>query len=243
MNAEIPRATSLDSVGPLQQPRLAVAYQCHHGYLVYLVSSAGSLLSTPGGSPNLPPVAQQQIVELYRMLAVAVEAGSHITGALSTLARYHFNRACASVCCMLAMKIDKARMSAGPCPIAFDKCWRGRRAVQGPPNNRVAAWTLRELAQKKFVVASRRTATWPLWSSHAHLVVRRIWCMGLYRFLPIPRRLHCQYLRFLQPIDYPNPKLCAQCQEREKHNEIRMVCRRSRRGGFTMLELLVSPSC
>ena len=39
----------------------------------------------------LPPVAQQQIVELYRLLAVAVEAGRPITGALSTLARYHFN--------------------------------------------------------------------------------------------------------------------------------------------------------
>lgn len=106
----------------------------------------------------LPPVAQQQIVDLYRMLAVAVEAGRPITGALSTLARYHFNRRLRQRLLFARNEIEQGA-----------DVWQGlaqsrlisageAEALSKAPNNRVAAWTLRELAQKKFVIASRRTA-------------------------------------------------------------------------------------
>lgn len=106
----------------------------------------------------LPPVAQQQIVELIRMLAVAVEAGRPITGALSTLARYHFSRRLRHRLLFARNEVEQGT-----------EVWQGlaqshvidaaeAEALSKSPNNRVTAWTLRELAQKKFAVASRRTA-------------------------------------------------------------------------------------
>ena len=106
----------------------------------------------------LPPVAQQQIVELIRMLAVAVEAGRPITGALSTLARYHSSRRLRHRLLFTRNEIEQGA-----------EVWHGlaqsrvidaaeAEALSKSPNNQVTAWTLRELAQKRFSIASRRTA-------------------------------------------------------------------------------------
>lgn len=106
----------------------------------------------------LPPVAQQQIVELYRMLAIAVEAGRPLAGALSTLGRYHFNRSLRQRLLFVRNEVEQGA-----------DVWQGlakshlikpseAEALSNAPNSRIAAWTLRELARKKFVVASRRTA-------------------------------------------------------------------------------------
>lgn len=106
----------------------------------------------------MPPVAQQQIVELYRMLAIAVESGRPIAGALSTLARYHFNGRLRQRLLLARTEIEQgADVWQG---LAKSRLINSREAeaLAGAPNNRVAAWTLRELALKKFVVASRRTA-------------------------------------------------------------------------------------
>lgn len=160
MNAEIPRAY------------LALILLVHYNNLGWLMlisvimviwftwfRAPGRFFQRQVAPQILPPVAQQQIVELYRMLAVAVEAGRPITGALSTLARYHFNR-------RLRQRLLYARNEIEQGADVWQGLAQSRlinageaEALSKAPNNRVAAWTLRELAQKKFVVASRRTAT------------------------------------------------------------------------------------
>ncbi len=106
----------------------------------------------------LPPVAQQQVVELFRMLAIAIDAGRPIAGAISTLARYHFDRGLRQRLLYARNEIEQGT-----------EVWQGlaktrllsareAEALAGAPNQRITAWTLRELAQKRFVVASRRTA-------------------------------------------------------------------------------------
>ena len=106
----------------------------------------------------LPPVAQQQIVELYRLLAIAVEAGRPLTGVLSTLARYHFNRRLRHRLLFVRNEVEQG-----------SDVWQGlaqsqllrtseAQALSQSPNRHVTAWTLRELALKRFVIASRRTA-------------------------------------------------------------------------------------
>ncbi len=92
------------------------------------------------------------------MLAIALDAGRPLTGALSTLARYHFNRTLRS---RLLYARNEVEQGADTWQGMAQSRLMGKReadALSEAPSSPVAAWTLRELARKKFVTASRRTA-------------------------------------------------------------------------------------
>ncbi len=106
----------------------------------------------------LPAVARQQLVELYRLLAIALDAGRPLSGAISTLARCHFSRRIRERLLFARNEVEQGADQWQS--LAQSKLISRAEAdlLAHAPNPQVAAWSLRELARKKLVLATRRTA-------------------------------------------------------------------------------------
>ena len=106
----------------------------------------------------LRPVAQRRSIELLRLFSSAVDAGRPLPGALSTLARYHFDK-------HLRQKLLYARNEVEQ---GVD-VWRSladakllttneSEALAKARSGAVQSWTLRRLAKWKLAALDRRTA-------------------------------------------------------------------------------------
>ena len=101
---------------------------------------------------------QRQLVGVLRMLATTVEAGKPLAGALSTLARHHFDSSMRNQLLFARNEVEQG-----------EKFWQSlakvsllsaaeAKALTEAPSPAVQAWTLRQLATQKLLVADRKTA-------------------------------------------------------------------------------------
>lgn len=133
------------------------------------------------------PVAQLRSIELFRLLATAVDAGRPLPGAISTLARYHFDK-------HVRLKLLYARNEIEQ---GVD-IWTGladarlltadeSEALQRASSNEVRSWMLQQLANWKLALLQRRTSTW-LTFLHPALVllfagIVLLMCFAIFGFL------------------------------------------------------------
>lgn len=133
------------------------------------------------------PVAQLRSVELFRLFATAVDAGRPLPGALSTLARYHFDR-------QLRLKLLYARNEVEQGVDVWTSLADAKlltpsesQALARASSNEIRSWMLRRLASWKLAVLHRRMATL---FSYLHPVIVLLFgsvvlmiCLAIFGFL------------------------------------------------------------
>ena len=103
------------------------------------------------------PLAQQRTAELLRLLALGIESGRPVNGALSTLARYHFDGRVRQRLLYARNEIEQG-VEAWQCLAdAHLISPQQSLAISTAPSNEIRAWTLRRLAATSKEIAERRT--------------------------------------------------------------------------------------
>ncbi len=104
------------------------------------------------------PLAQHRTAELLKLLAIGIESGRPINGALSTLARYHFDGRFRQRLLFARNEIEQGVDSWQCLTDANLLTPQQSIALATAPSNEIRAWTLRSLATRKQDLAERRTA-------------------------------------------------------------------------------------
>ena len=104
----------------------------------------------------MQPLALKRTAELLKLLALSVEAGRPMTGALSTLARYHFDGRVRQRLLFARNEIEQGVDSWNCLAEANILTPQQAYALASAPSNQIRAWTLRQFASTKVNSAERR---------------------------------------------------------------------------------------
>jgi type II secretory pathway component PulF len=102
------------------------------------------------------PVAQMRKAALLKLLAIGVDSGRPLAGALSTLARYHFDSRVRQRLLFARNEIEQGVESWQGLTEAGFLTPQQTVAVASAPTNEIRAWTLRRLASGMQVAAQQR---------------------------------------------------------------------------------------
>ncbi len=106
----------------------------------------------------MQPIAQMRRAELLKLLALGVDSGRPISGALSTLARYHFDSRVRQRLLYARNEIEQG-VEAWQGLIKADLLTEQQSlAVANAPSNEIRAWILRRLASGMHIAAQQRTS-------------------------------------------------------------------------------------
>ncbi len=97
--------------------------------------------------------------QLFRMLSVAVEAGKPLSGSLSTLAKYHFDKKMRQRLLLARNEVEQGVQAWSSLSDAKIISPAEFEALNDAPSNRVQSWTLQRLANIKQEMADQRVAT------------------------------------------------------------------------------------
>lgn len=103
------------------------------------------------------PLAQKRTAELLKLIALSIESGRPLNGALSTLARYHFDGRIRQRLLFARNEIEQGVESWQCLADANLLSPQQSHALATAPSNEIRAWTLRRLAATKRETAERRT--------------------------------------------------------------------------------------
>lgn len=104
----------------------------------------------------IQPHALRRTAELLKLLALSVEAGRPLTGALSTLARYHFDGRTRQRLLFARNEIEQGVDSWNCLAEANILTLQQANALASAPSNQIRAWILRQFACAKVNTAERR---------------------------------------------------------------------------------------
>ncbi len=104
----------------------------------------------------MQPLALKRTAELLKLLALSVDAGRPMTGALSTLARYHFDGRVRQRLLFARNEIEQGVESWNCLADANILTPQQAHSLASAPSNQIRAWTLRKLATAKLNTAQRR---------------------------------------------------------------------------------------
>ena len=94
--------------------------------------------------------------QLFRILSVAVEAGRPLSGSLSTLAKYHFDKRIRQRLLLARNEVEQGVHAWSSLVDAKIISPQEFQALNDASSNRVQAWTLRSLANVKQEIADKR---------------------------------------------------------------------------------------
>lgn len=134
-----------------------------------------------------PNVARVRSVEFLRLLASAIDAGRPLPGALSTLARYHFDRGLREKLLYARNEVEQGQdvwVSLADAKLLTKK---ESAALSSAPTSEVRSWTLRQLATWKMATLQRQVL-WALEILHPAIVLAYaaivLWsCLAIFGFL------------------------------------------------------------
>ena len=104
------------------------------------------------------PVAQMRKAELLKLLAIGVDSGRPLAGALSTLARYHFDSRVRQRLLFARNEIEQGVESWQGLTKADLLTPQQSVAIATAPSNEIRAWTLRRFASGMQVAAQQRSS-------------------------------------------------------------------------------------
>lgn len=125
--------------------------------VVFCVFKPGRYFRHVFASRLLRPVAQLRAAHLLRLLAMANDAGRPIPGALSTLARYHFDRNIRTKLLFSRNEVEQgmdAWESLASSQLLTDA---ESRALAGSSTSRGRSWLMRKLAERKEMEFQQRS--------------------------------------------------------------------------------------
>lgn len=104
----------------------------------------------------LPPIARLRAADLLDLLSVTVSAGRPLSGALSTLARYHFDTFVRGKLLFVRNEVEQGADAWNSMATARLLTPAEARALESSPSGESRAWSMRELAQVKRSHVARR---------------------------------------------------------------------------------------